>query len=350
MHKIGIFSDPHIGLVRRSHTTPSSRKSLTGTLSVKASEAADLCNDRADITLCLGDLFDKSHNDEVTILQGLSVASKCNLVLEGNHDVPNREGTKCSTNVLSEVMTDCSIVSNTVGSVYVSDNKFGDVNVVSVPHHSSQQLFDEALQAAIDVPAKEDELEIMITHCNYECGYADNEISLNLTSEMADKLLDRFDYVFIGHEHESRELKDGRLIIVGNTHPTSFSDISDKYVWFINEDNEVVKEQIWSQEQNFRNVNYGSEDLEFKAQFISVNGDVSAEEYSNVTDYMVKLWAANPDALMIRNNIKVIESNDTQEDALKEMDNLPGHISEELKDSKLLPLWNGYVERVNDRN
>lgn len=351
MYKLGLFSDPHIGLERRAHTTTSSRKTLTTALYNAGLSAADKLKETASEVLCLGDLFDKSHNSEVIIMQGLQVSQLCDVVLGGNHDVPNREDTVSSLEIVKEANLEIgNLVVPIVGETLFGIFNYKDVDVIAVPHQSSQELFDEVLEQVIKHEGTDDKLEIVIMHCNYECGYADNEISLNLTSEMADKLLDRFDYVFIGHEHEHRSLKDDRLIITGNTHPTSFSDISDKFVWYITEDNEVVKEKIWDMDEKFAELNMTSLDLIetcIGAEFIDVCGVLSAEDYAGVADFMVQMWKANPQAYMIRNNLKVIESESIEEVGLTEIDNLPAHITEELKDDKALQkTWEKYLEKV----
>jgi len=353
-HKFGMFSDPHIGLNRRAHTTNSSRAALKDALNTAAWDAATMM--KSDNVLCLGDLFDTSHNDEMTIMQGAQVARHCNLVLGGNHDVPNREGTLSSLAVVSEILlADSSVVVPLVGKTFHAVNSFGDDGLVfSVPHQSSQDLFDETIQELIKEPANDGMLEIVIMHCNYECGYADNEISLNLTSEVADQLLDRFDYVFIGHEHESRMLKDDRLVLVGNTHPTSFSDIGDKFVWYINQDNEIEKERIWSKDEGLATLSFNKlpsndDDLKTTAQFIDVTGVLPVDEYAGVADFIVKVWAANPQALMVRNGLRPIETDDVEEIGLTEIDNLPAHITEELKDDKVMQAtWEHYLEKLGE--
>jgi len=353
MNKVGIFSDPHLGLNRRAHTTAGSRENLARDLFYQAVGIANGLHNEGVATLCLGDLFDKSNNTEFTIAQGISVASECHLVLGGNHDVTNRKGTVCSFEIVETACRNTEFVQPEVGNMKYQGRYLeeAEVGVWAIPHQSSQQLFDEAVETII---AQSDEnmegkLEIVILHCNYECGYADNEISLNLTSEQADKLLDRFDYVFIGHEHESRVLKDGRLIITGNTHPTSFSDISDKFVWYITEDNEVVSKKIWDKESGYIqfDVREAYTDKSEGYSFISVEGELSQEDYVGMADFMVKLWAANPQALMIRNNVKVKTSDNVEEVGLTEIDNLPAHIKEELKDDEeMLETFNEYLEKV----
>lgn len=360
MHKIGLFSDPHIGLERRAHTTTGSRKQLKEKLFTTALDVAFKMD--AKHTLCGGDLFDKSHNDEVTIMGGLMIARECDVIIGGNHDVPNREGTVCSLEVVAQACNDGTIVEPMMGEALhaihrLSCDEFADgigVQVITIPHQSSQELFDEVVDQACNHKADDGLLEIVLMHCNYECGFADNEISLNLTSAQADKLLDRFDYVFMGHEHESRRLKNGRLIIMGNTHPTSFSDISDKFVWYITEDNEVISEKIWSKEDSYKKITADPTmpDLSYipefpEAQFIDVEGILSQEEYSGVADFMVKMWAANPNAYMIRNNLKVEESDEVVELGLTEIDNLPAHISEELQDNpELKSTWEYYLAKI----
>lgn len=110
----------------------------------------------------------------------------------------------------------------------------GKVLLIAIPHHARQQEFEEALEKARQA-AEGDTVglrRILVVHCNYNLTFEAGENDLNLTDAKARHLLQVFDYIVMGHDHRPRRECEGRLIVLGNTHPTSFSDQGEKLVWF----------------------------------------------------------------------------------------------------------------------
>ena len=237
------FTDPHIGKELKANTTPSSRTLLSQQLTLHALQAATMPHPEGksvEATVCGGDLFDQDTNPEHILLAGAKVAQECTVVLGGNHDVVNIKGRESSLSALAELTEDERfIMPPGPGKVGWTVRQYGQVVLYTVPHHSRQQEFDKALE---EIRAQQEgcrghnELHgnraILLVHCNYNLTFEAGENDLNLTDAKARQLLQVFDYIVMGHDHRPRWECDDRLLILGNTHPTSFSDLGEKYVWF----------------------------------------------------------------------------------------------------------------------
>lgn len=234
------FTDPHIGRELKANTTPASRAQLQQQLFLYAEQAATcpppsaMEGRKVRATICGGDLFDTDHNPEHIILQGAKIAARCDVLLGGNHDVINVTGRESSLSAIAKLTGRESIIQPPgPGQVYWHHVQYGEVDLFTVPHHALQEHFekalDQALASAKTSPAKR---KLLLLHCNWNMRLDVGENDLNLTEAKAQKLLEQFDYLILGHDHRPRRELGGRVIILGNTHPTSFSDLGEKYVWF----------------------------------------------------------------------------------------------------------------------
>jgi DNA repair exonuclease SbcCD nuclease subunit len=242
---INFSTDYHLGQVLNTHTTPDSRKKLKQALFNQAWSVTDT---HGEPHYCLGDVVHTYRNDEGTIQQVMSILGRLSNCIFGNHDVTNRTDS-LGTLELLEPMYD--LVEAKMGKcIPVICNEGGAV-LTLVPHTNSQELFEKALNKLATKSHKKPEL--LLLHCNYESPWDNNETTLNLTEEMATKLLKRFDYILIGHEHNYREALDGRVVLLGNVHPTNFGDISDKYRWTYS-DGALQKHKVWEKEKYFQSI------------------------------------------------------------------------------------------------
>lgn len=346
------WSDPHLGLNRTSHTTPQSRKALRDKLYQQALNVTQ----GNDTYICLGDLFDTTENDEATIAEGAAVAARCSLVLSGNHDLPNRDGRLSSLQLIGEL--------NDKAAVALDDDSqnhfrlsFPEAYVVAVPHKRTQELFDASLHELRDYSSAKDRPSILVLHCNYNSGYAHDDATLNLTRDQAEHLLTRFDYILIGHEHIARSDFDGRLQLLGNVHPTSFSDISDKFVWRFDSEG-LQPMQVWDAYRYtildwetllLVNIPYPEQaDLNpfHDKQFIEITGTCPAARLPEVSKAVQKLWSQAHDALMIRNNVKAEAIEIAEAPQMQKALDIPSKISAELQGTKLEGLWNSYLSKI----
>ena len=270
MTVIRFFSDPHVGKELKANTTPASRAMLAKQIHLHGLAASGRpYQDPADplggddhpvhFTVCAGDLFDQDSNPEHVILQGAEVARRCDRVLGGNHDVKNIAERESSLSALAKLTGEDRFVmppepgrtSFSFDLVQESASHLGDVALYMVPHHARQQEFELALeevyQHALQFDAAKTRVRhlqfdaaktpvrrLLVVHCNYHLTFEAGENDLNLTDAKARQLLRVFDYIVMGHDHRPRTECEGRLIVLGNTHPTSFSDQGAKYTWFYN--------------------------------------------------------------------------------------------------------------------
>jgi DNA repair exonuclease SbcCD nuclease subunit len=335
------ITDPHLGTNRSANTTAQSSKKLQAKLFTTARNALGFGTE-ADTRIIAGDLFDKDSNDEATILQGIQLANMVDVVLAGNHDLPNREGRVSSLQLVKETQADESVVIAPVGEVFIAQgaSKCG-INITLIPHHSSQQLFNQAIdQAIINCIGG-----IVVTHCNFDSSLATHDdASLNITRDQAKALLEAgYSYIFNGHEHKSSRHLGGRFINLGNTHPTSMGDISEKFLWTYSEEEGPKAHTIWD-EANYCQVDVstGFEGLIIEAEFIDLVGIIDPEKGPELAEFVRWLYES-PTTLMVRNRVTyttdVLVAEASESGGIH---NLAEQIEADLANSDLKELWTLY--------
>lgn len=339
--KIGVYSDPHLGKNLTANTTPSSRKVLKQAIYSHTMLAIE--GMRADAVICAGDLLDTYSNDEATLLQALNVIDKTDLTLAGNHDVHSSRDARGTMDVLAELRPD-DIVRTPFGELYFAVNEVDDYVIVSIPHHTTQELFETALRnSAAQIEGKEG-TKILITHSNYECPFATDETSLNLTKPIARKLLETFDYIVLGHDHNHKKDFDGRLIVLGNLHPTGFGDISDKYI-VVFEDGQPKYGKVWDAEEKYIEVTPDQIDKVNPRlhQFVRIVGKVKPAEMNQLAKDIKKLWSTEGGTIFaIRSEVKIDTGNtkaaavDNSQGQMKLTDIIEAELAE---NEELLSLW-----------
>lgn len=342
-----LFSDPHLGLTRTANTTPSSRKLLrVKILSQLTKIAMTDYGTTSPKFICGGDVFDSYSNPEEVIKEGGSVVEGCVLTLAGNHDVePDADKMGSLQFINSLEKNDDSIVIAGFNEVLVDARPLDGHYVVSVPHHTTQALFEKALATAWieaqNAPLSSD-LKILLLHCNYESPYEQTETTLNLTKEKAEDLLTAFDFIFLGHEHQPRDLFDGRLKVLGNIHPTGFSDISDKRIIVI-EGRGVTSHVIWNARDNYNEYAWDGIPERTDESFVRIVGSPEAGALAKVARDVRKLWN-NSDHLCA---VKIATESSSLEAAKAQtgsLETLPQRVRNELASRPaLLKLWEEFT-------
>lgn len=342
------YSDPHLGFNRTANTTVESRKRWShlafDNLYQKLKELKT--KHPAAIVICAGDMFDKESNDEATLLQAMKLMEVTDVVLAGNHDLPNREGKESTLRVLQKIYGDERIVLPAQTSDWGWDKRD---RFTLLPHHGNQVLFDNAVVGLL----LEDNDGVLVTHCNYDSERAThNDASLNMTKDQAEALIESgFKFIVNGHEHAPRTELQGRFRIVGNTFPTGFGDISDKFVWLYDERNsQWTAEPLFSRENSFKVwLPAGFEaHVQGEPLFIDLVGKVEPEQGPAVAEYLTKLF--DQGCFAVRNRVTYTTSDQVVGD-LSEVGasvvNLAETISKDLKDSDLGELFNQYKQEVS---
>lgn len=321
--KINIFTDTHLNVSRQAHTTAASSARLNEALY----QAALAAKSDEYQNFHLGDLFDKSFNPEWAIAQGIEVARDC-VVVAGNHDETNRADTKCSLEVVEMAGAGQVARQTDMGQAVV---KVFYEQVFVVPHHATQELFEDALslakRAAMDVNKP-----ILMVHCNR--GNKD----LHIDAEMEHSLLEVFARVFYGHEHNSTGREDVRAVVVGNTHPTSFSDITDKYTYtYCLETDELQAHLIWDKSKHYKQLQLNDPIPSNDAlQFIEVVGQGNRHE---AMTYLNAIWEQNPQAYMVRSNVEYIDDSLLQVTAVEGPTNIVDVIKQDLDGTDMQELF-----------
>lgn len=214
MNDILIYSDPHIGLSRKAHFTPTSSKLREE--HVRKVLKGLLCPGLW--AFCLGDFFDKESNPESVILDALPIAQQTEVIMAGNHDVPNRAGAASSLAVIDEI--ECGKV-----CFEPTWRELGRSKFFFAPHQITQGRYDGSIEYLRQEASSFDGYRILCLHCSYNSPFDLPESSLNLTEAQAIDLFSTFHYILIGHEHRMADHFDGRLKIVGSVYPTAFDEL-----------------------------------------------------------------------------------------------------------------------------
>ncbi len=342
-----ILTDTHLGRRAGAHTNINSSRELDHAIF----NNAKLATDTSDTTVHVGDLFDKSHNPEYVLLQGLHIAGRCDVILGGNHDLSNRENTKTSIEVVGNVH-------DNLCHAQVSEVKFEDFEdeddtlFTIVPHHSSQDLFDKALDLVCTntEDGESGKRDLVFLHCNFNSPFAQNDSSLNLTPEQAEKLLKSFKYIVLGHEHSHRWEMDERLLILGNTHPTNFGDISDKFFWDYNPNDGFTKTLCWSKDEQYLKLKASDlvksgVHMATTPNFIEIVGeDFDPALASDLASAMQDIWDVTDSNLyMVRNNVNFKQIVATTIDSGVQLEDVTQAITGDLRETDLLELWQEHL-------
>ncbi len=336
---MNIYSDPHHGLTLGSNTTPESRKRLQDYITEHTYEIA--WNFKFGPVICAGDFFDKYQNPEEVLLESLPTFRATSHILSGNHDVVNIAGRKGSLDVLYAMDRNRIIRSHFGVPCYEKIQVNGVRDLYMVPHHSSQELFEEALEAAMLEACRYGGKKSLVLHCNYNSEFIKDKIALDLPQRQAARLLNVFDFIFIGHEHNHRTDLNDRVIVVGSPHPVSFGDMTDKFIIEMETDTPKLV-PVWSVNKHYLEVPYPA--LLGRAtpdhQFIRVTGEILPSQLHELAASIKKVWdTCKPFA--IRSEVQVI-TGDKESSRYTGMnpDRLQHIISAELKKTpELYDLW-----------
>ena len=311
-----VFTDPHLGKNLISHTTQDSRRRLRDGIHRHIKYTLEGHNGSTKV--CLGDLFDRFQNNEEVILQGLQLAGSVDYVMAGNHDSINDRDRIGTLQMLHQMGLDQVLLAPFGESKCFLHQVAPGVHFVFVPHHSTDDLFQASLKDASDwvKDMRQDGNQAkayLCLHCNYDSGFATDDTALSLSRKQANDLLkDGFDYILIGHDHHPREDWDGRVVILGNTHPTGFGDITPKRMLVIEDDGSHRFQPIWGPEGTYQEVTVADLladpdavcDQVTGASFVQVVGEVGADRVMDLARAIRKVWVtAQPMAL--RNKVEV---------------------------------------------
>lgn len=282
-----IISDLHQGLTRKTGVTA---ESLAQFENDKIKSLAALLAQHEDKEIIVaGDLFD-SH--DVTLRSILQVAStllthpKKVWIIAGNHDLSKNTLKMSSLKFLSEWV----IMNSTNVEVIFEPQTIGE-NIFAVPHMPNQELFDEAIKHATT--------DILITHCNYENGFAvEKDHSLNLTKKQAKK----FKMVISGHEHNARTV--GNVHMVGAFAPCNVGEASVEKFSHVFDPQRMSLTTEGQSPHTYQEIHWKDMDTALAVDFLKIVGEATAAEAPTVLSAVAALRKKSS-AYMIQNSVTV---------------------------------------------
>lgn len=320
--KIGIFSDPHIGLQRRSGMTASTsnafKKLLVDVAVNRASTLASSCG----FVACLGDLFDTFSNAEEDILSASRVTGYCDMVLAGNHDVANVVGKKSSLELLDKLGSNSGkiVMSPDPSTPFVHSRSLPGCIVVAIPHCLSQKIFEESIDIAIKKVEEEgqDKKAYLFLHCNVRDPIGEkSEATLYLTDLLKEKTEASFTLTFVGHEHDPVYLRGSKkvpierakTIVVGNTFPVSFGELGNRALYYLDSSTGKVEVEEIDLQSSYTTLQVEEvlslKEIKTMPTFVRVEGTVAYDQAAKFRASLYKLKTC--DGVLLIKNDAVIE-------------------------------------------
>lgn len=284
-----IIADIHQGLKRKTGVTAESLEQFEND-KIK-SLVALLAQHEDKEVIVAGDLFD-SHN--VSLHSVLQVAStlldhpKKVWIIAGNHDLSKNTLKMSSLQFLSEWVT---MHSTNVEVIFKPTPIGPNHEILAVPHMPNQELFDEAL--------KHDTADILITHCNYENGFAvEKDHSLNLTKKQAKK----FKMVISGHEHNARTV--GNVHMLGSFAPCNVGEAASVKCSHVLDPQRMSLTTEGQSPHTYQEAHWKDMDAALSVDFLKIVGEATAAEAPTVLSAVAALRKKSS-AYMIQNSVTV---------------------------------------------
>lgn len=298
--KIRFIGDTHIGK-RPSHSTRASAQRHKG----KVDEAIRLaCDTDADLIIQLGDVFDSYQVSNNDMVRALSLYTRCDILVRGNHDFSHNSFNVSALEDLGKLGTGSVISSSAMVYNY---GKEQPVHIHVVPYMPTQEEFIRNLAQLEPIKGG---VNILCLHTNmYAEGFKTSEVENNLTPEHAEALSQAFDLVVSGHEHNGCQ-KSG-VYMVGCLFPMSFGDMSDKHVLdYDTEAKGVTQVTAWGMEGHYTRLDsdeFLSVPVNHTYDFIEVYGSVPSTSILRLVKHMNMLMAESS-VSSIKNSVKVIRA------------------------------------------
>ncbi|MFA5387945.1 MAG: metallophosphoesterase [Candidatus Paceibacterota bacterium] len=307
-----IFNDIHLSAARKTGTTQTSAAALKQFTFDSFEALLTLAGD--DHVVINGDLFDAFDVDGADFIQAYTIianwlvesaaqARRLTLIC-GNHDWSPKAGRVSAFHLLTHFLN-----ARFGGRVQVIDFQsgftrvWGEDNVFAIPHMPNQDLFD--LELAKVEPASGP--AYLLLHANYDNNFAvEADHSLNVSADQAEALIEMGWMLVFGHEHQTKQAKGGKVVIVGNQFPTSVADCLDctEKLYASIENNTLELHQNIAIDTIFSRVDWRELADDPGTPFIRVTGSAAAEEAADVVD-AVALFRQKSSALVVTNAVKV---------------------------------------------
>jgi DNA repair exonuclease SbcCD nuclease subunit len=330
---VTIYTDPHLGLKRKSNFTTASAEARETEALQSLGDLVKNQKAKGHTVVCAGDFFDKSSNTEQVIASTFEIAKHTDHILAGNHDVSNNIESVSSLALLDEIYHNV-LFSNE--QLYIIKD-LGDAELFFIPHVMSQETFLSALERVEKARKKN---AVLILHCNYDVPSDTADVHLTLSRERARELLATFHYIFIGHEHTAKEDFGGRLQIIGSFRPTAFDNLDTKSVIVLDtEAMTISREEVWKETNAF--VGPASQAyFNLKKQYYDLDDDQDLGKTQSTAVYMLKSGAFGV-------RVKSKATGVAESISFSSIEFLPDVVLKDLEENEpdLTPLYNKLVEQ-----
>lgn len=293
MIKVRIVGDTHLG--KRFPFT-------TAQTSNKFAQLQDLTltaiKFEAPFIFQLGDLFDGYSVSDSTLVKGYNFAQGSFLAISGNHDKSNNTDKPSALNLLrTELGVD--VVWDKPAFMAIDNTCF-----MAIPHQLTQDDFEAELEKACTVSFAESvRHKVLFLHCNY--GEREGTKTENyLRPDLAKKLLNVFDLIVSGHEHNHHKPLKG-VVMLGSILPFNFGEMTDKVVMeFDTETGEYELVPVWVAENSYKRIQ-GHEPLIDPTPFTEIVGTVSVEQASAINKAITE-WYKEGKVISVKNATNLV--------------------------------------------
>lgn len=344
---IRLFSDPHFGRTPSSNASRQSKANLREQLVKYTGMAVDGEFDQA---YCLGDLFDKPANAEIDILEGLKIAANCDVILCGNHDILNREGTYSSFQLLADAYAGAGsfLMSPDPGRPFSTSFELDRSWLFFVPHCYTQEIFEASVREAVAEARMRKEQTGFRAYLGLHCclnsyGATEKEgSSLYLTEELKKEVKEAFTWTFLGHEH--LPAREDNIVVLGNIYPLTFGEIGDRYFYDLDPATGTLDQRLLlPAETMYEELEVG----ELKGRprtdrtMVKIVGKLDYSEVGAKSKALAQLWQDNPHLIGVKDEVEII----LPDQAVKEGFSLANYL-ESLKDQAAEAGWGEALEML----
>lgn len=301
--------DIHLGYKRKSFTSSIAKGRYEEQLLNHGLKALGL---GVSTKIQVGDVFDRYNNSDSVLINGIDLCYLADLVVAGNHDISNTLEDNSTLKMVDEV------INKSVDFIFPDKQEetptpyrvYGDTAVAVIPYCYTQEQFELEIQKAYDLEIPEKvTYKLLVMHTNYNLSYELTDTTNNLTKDDAEALLEKYDYIISGHEHNYNSYFKGRLIMTGSVFPLSTAELEDKYVHTFNsETGKFTRECIWSAEKH--SVSYDvtklPDELPEDTQFVTITGRAKAADVVESQKVIASWWSKSTGLLVCKPTYEVI--------------------------------------------
>ena len=350
------FSDPHVGRQWGAHAVPMTREKLTDRY---LDPIRELCQIPGNHRLvCGGDWFDKAHNSERTIQQSNYLMQRLEILVAGNHDHASRESALTSLQLLAGLSDNnesiVKIAPDHLNEAYATCSFIGrddDLAILTVPHHASQALFEQALYEAEEGARGMDGWKVLVIHANHGApGAGKADSGLYFTPALQQAMEKTFDYILMGHEHLPKQ--QGKTLVMGSTQPCNFGEIGPRFFYgFYAHEGSLKFDRIPIQTQ-LTYIRHDAEQLlaadDWKgAELVDIQGHLPVAKARKLQALVKDFYAAG--SLAVRVDVTFESGNSLDgEQVTGSMRNLVQVVRDELGDNKAwLELFDETLQKIS---